>query len=655
MCGIAGIFCKEKVDPETALEEVTAMINVLAHRGPDGEGIWSDRSGRVFLGHRRLAIIDLSPAGAQPMVMGDREYALIFNGEIYNYLELRKELEDEKHKFVSQSDTEVLLCALRVLGLEKTLSRLVGMYAFAYWDGRAGKLSLVRDRIGKKPLYYIRERDRLYFASETKAFKRLERVSLALCEESISHYLSLGYIPSPLTVYSNVLEVPPGTAIVFDGNLRESMKRYWIFPTSSKREVSFSAAVEEAGVLLAESVKLRLRSDVPAGIFLSGGIDSGLITALAASFSTKPLKTFTIRFAEQSFDESPLAAQVAQRYGTEHRNILLSAKFDELLPEVVRAYDEPFADPSALPTFLVAKAAREHVKVVLSGEGGDELFGGYRRHLASAYYDAVSPLIRLIMSGQVVRKTLQYFLPPAKKPRTVYSFLVRFIRGLDPDPYMRYLLWGSDGFSEREKLGLYIPTTRLYPSTTDFLAQRHPYLDGADPVEHFMALDLSLGLSDCLLFKLDIASMHHGLESRCPFLDHRLIDWARRLPARILLSGNKNKAVLRDLARRYLPSEVVQAPKRGFEIPLLEWMKGPFFGAAYDFCLDSRGIILKLFNKKQVEDLILRRIPIDNERWAKRMWILLVLALWDSFERVGIHSVRTSSGPKTIQSCPTQS
>lgn len=628
MCGIAGIYCPSGLQKGGIQSDVSRMINSIAHRGPDGFGIWTNHSESVCLGHRRLAILDLSPSGAQPMQAPQSKEVIVFNGEIYNYLELRSELSKAGETFLGGADTEVLLAAIRHWGLAEALERSVGMFAVALWDPAKRKLFLARDRAGKKPLYYYSDGNRFCFASEIKALVALGNIDLVIDEESIYHYLSLAYVPSPLTIYKKIHEVYPGKYVSVNESLIMDYQRYWRYPADlNKVSISFEDAVEETNTLLTDAVKIRLRSDVPVGTFLSGGIDSGLITAIAARISPKPLSTFTVGFDGSPVDERSLARLVAERYSTDHHEVSLSLNIDRILSAVVNAYDEPFGDPSALPTFAVAKFASSSLKVILNGEGSDELFGGYRRHNAMKYLSVVPEIGST--SGRAFLQTAHSMLPSPAESRTPYAFLHRFLRGVFEDPQMRYISWGSDGFTESEKAQLYGIRKPDFPETTHYLAQQFAWLSSMEKLRHFMAMDFVSMMSDCLLVKMDIATMAHGIEARCPFLDHRLVDWAAGLRTETLMPGRWTKPLLRELAKRYLPESIVRAPKRGFEIPLVKWTEQHFIHIVRDLCNDSNGIIRSMFDRKTVDSIVKRQPGLDNERWAKRIWILMMLGLWD--------------------------
>jgi len=627
MCGIAGIFSAFSQSKESLAATARKMAAALKHRGPDDEGCWTDAAGALALGHRRLSIIDLTRDGHQPMVSSCGRFVIVFNGEIYNYLELRDELRGEGFAFHGHSDTEVLLAALSHWGTEAALARVAGMFAFALWDDRERRLTLVRDRAGKKPLYYMIASRTLYFASEIKAFKVLENVDLSVAPEAIYHYLTFGYVPAPGTVYRGIEEIPAGHYVVFNSDLSAASRPYWVLSRSNRRErISFAAAVDEAEVLLKEAVRIRLRADVPVGCFLSGGVDSGLLTAVAALQMDRKLQTFTVAIEDGLFDEGPGAALVARQYGTEHHVLTIKPDIRELLPQLIQAYDEPFADASAVPSLCIAAEARKYVKVVINGEGGDELFCGYRRHLAMKFYDQFGALFRLI--PEAIFALANRILPPPGDFRTAYAFAHRYLRGLGKTPYDRYIAWCVDGFDEREKGDLYRCRPLIRESSPQVLAAKAADHASDAPFDQFMAWDFFLNMHDDMLVKMDIATMAHGLEGRNPFLDHRLIEWAFSLPRDILLADLRTKPVLRSLAKRYLPAEISLAPKRGFEIPLIKWLREDLRDMVYDACLTRDGIVLDLFDRRYVNDLLDEKLPLDPDRWSKRVWILFMLAMW---------------------------
>jgi asparagine synthase (glutamine-hydrolysing) len=631
MCGLAGSLFLEPRNPESSLREVQQMITAQQHRGPDGQGYWGTDSGRVFLGHCRLAIIDLTPAGQQPMASRDGRYVICFNGEIYNYLELKQELQEAGVQFRGHSDTEVMLEGIAHWGIDRTLSKMVGMFAFALWDGLENQLFLARDRAGKKPLYYHQSPGALFFASEHKAFKALPEAGLTYDEDSISHYLTFGYVPAPRTSYREVAEVPAGHYLEINLALQVAVKPYWRPDWAGQHRVGFAEAVDETERLLQEAVKIRLRADVPVGCFLSGGVDSGLLTAFASLQLGRPLQTFTVSFQEGAFDESPSAQLVAEQYHTNHHVIRLSPQLREVLPQIVRAHDDPLADPSIIPSYCISLEARKLLKVVLNGEGGDELFGGYRRQLAMKWFSQAQQLLALVPAAGW--RKLSGLLPPPQEFRSRYAFVHRFLRGLGQDAYERYIAWTMDGFTEEEKIGLYAPGNHMGFSSVQLLRRSFEHLSHLAPFQHFLALDFLLNMHDDMLVKMDISTMAHGLEGRNPFLDHRLVEWAISLPSEVKLKGAGTKPLLRELAHRYLPREVATAPKRGFEIPLIEWLRGDLREMVHDYCLASGGIIMGLFNRAYIADLLAERFPLDPDRWSRRVFTLLVLAIWEDGNR----------------------
>jgi asparagine synthase (glutamine-hydrolysing) len=621
MCGIAGILTADHAPASWLCDLTSRMTDRIAHRGPDHAASWNDGA-HVSLGYRRLAILDLSPDGNQPQLARNGRLVLVFNGEIYNFVEMRDELAGHGVQFRGHSDTEVLLAAIDRWGLEGALGRAAGMFALALWDADAAVLQLARDRAGKKPLYFSRTEHAFFFASEIKALRDGARVPLSVNTEAIHHYLSLGYVPGSRTSYREIEEIAPGSITEIRRGQPPAAKRYWTLPPPDERATRTDVE-DELERLLTVAVRQRLRADVDVGLFLSGGIDSSLIAALAARESPRPLNVFTVAFDDDAFDESEPAARVAAQVGARHEVLRLTTDARDMLPQIAAAYDEPFGDPSAVPTFAVARAAAARLKVVLNGEGADELFGGYRRQLAIWKLAGVAALAPLVPGlPQLANR-----LPHPSQSRTPYSFFYRVARGIGASPVDRYIAWSSDGFSESEKHRL-MPGAALPPTAATLAAEAGWPLDRG-PVADFMALDFAYGLSDCLLVKMDIATMAHSLEARSPFLDHRIVEWVARLPRRVVFSEPGTKPLLRRLARKFLPADVAAAPKRGFEIPLQRWTTGELHPMIADLCLDPNGIIVSLMDRRAVSEFVDRRWPMDAERWAKCAWFLLMLALWD--------------------------
>ena len=623
MCGVAGILSREG-RPSIA-ENLSLMTGSLRHRGPDGFGKWVDKKQRCALGHCRLSIIDLSSSGSQPMHSSSERYVLTFNGEIYNYIELRNALLSHGISFKGHSDTEVLLEAIGLWGITEAFTRVVGMFACGVWDSEERRLFLIRDRMGKKPLFYSLQNGALWFASEIKSLKTLNNLKFSVSLEAVSHYLSLTFIPSPMTIFSEVMEVPAATIMTFDQNLNQSQNQYWHYRSESLVPVIADQSEKQLESLLRKSVCQRMRADVPVGVFLSGGLDSGLLTALASETSPTPIKTFSAVFESDAFDEAPMARMVAERYGTDHHEFLLKPELQDLLPVIANAFDEPFADPSAIPTFVISQNAAEHVKVVLNGEGSDELFCGYRRHQA-IYLLHIFAVLNSVMPDFVWKK-LHDLIPEPKKFRSAYSFLHRFLGGISKAPSDRYLSWGADGFSQEEKIHWFLEDD--FANTAEYLDSRFSSLPSRGLMDDFLEIDFVCAMSDGLLTKIDISTMAHGLEGRSPFLDHRLVDWASSLDKSGVTSLIKTKPLIRSLAKKYLPKEIVDAPKRGFEIPLVDWTSGPLNQMIGDLCLSKNGIVLEFFENKHLTSLFEAKDSQNSYKIAKKKWILLMLALWE--------------------------
>lgn len=626
MCGICGSFYKDVRDRNELSSELDRMCGQLGHRGPDAINHWINEESRVGFGHTRLSIIDLSVDGSQPMTSACGRWTISYNGEIYNYREMRKELAGRSVRFRGHSDTEVLLEAIALDGLEKALEKTVGMFAFALWNQSDGTLHLARDRAGKKPLYYFQGSDKMYFASEIKAIRIIFGSRLTLDMNALSHYLSLGYIPSPLTIYREIREVPAGQILEVGPDFKQTVKPYWnLYKNRQPSGCSFQDAVQQTDELLQDAVRIRLRSDVPLGCFLSGGIDSGLITAVASRLGGNRLTTLTVRVDDQSFDESPLAAQVSAQYGTKHHILQIKPDIKNDLETIVRAYDEPFADPSAIPSYLISREARKHVTVVLNGDGGDELFGGYRRHRAISLLAGWQPFLSVIPRGLL--RQLTCALPAAKNTRTRYAFIRRFLQGTATNPYQRYILWGDNGFRDSEKMTCFSEPA-IEPVTETFLSDKFSFMEKTDAADHFMLMDALLALPDCLLVKMDIASMANSLEARSPFLDHRMMEFSFGLSQKSRLPGNTTKPILRELAHRYLPQEVCAAPKRGFELPVSSWLQNDLKEQVREICMKPNGMVLEIMEKNKIEALLENQTRLDRTEWSRKVWILFMLGMW---------------------------
>src|SRR5881397_2563113 len=619
MCGIAG-----HVGP-TARELLPAMLGLLKHRGPDDSGIYS--SDDVGLGMTRLAIIDLV-TGQQPMSDPTGRYWIVFNGEIYNFRQLRTVLEADGRRFRTRSDTEVILHAYAAYG-EACVERLSGMFAFAIWDGAERRLFLARDRLGKKPLYYWHRGHLFLFASEPKALLCHPAVSRALDWPAFHHYLAFGYTPAACSIFDTIHKLPPAhTATLVDGRL--TLGRYWQLPLDVSaarprpRLAESAAAVREG---LREAVQRRLESDVPLGVFLSGGIDSSAVVASMREVTSGRIATFSVGFgrAAPTYDELPYARLVARRFATDHHEEILEPDVRAILPDIVRAFDEPFGDSSAIPTFVVAQATARHVKVALSGIGGDETFGGYPRYLGlrvAALHDKLPRWLRH------ASRSLAGRLPDSASSRNWADWARRFTAEPDATPPDRYIGW-TRFFGDAQLAALARPalTARL-GSGVDALAQS-AFATGrpGDPVDGAFRVDLSTYLPDDLLAMADRMSMAHSLEVRAPFCDHRIIEESLRLSSSAKMPGGRLKGLLKAAFAGVLPREVLAHRKHGFMIPLGDWLRRDLRPTLDDLlapdCVRARG----LFDADAVEAL--KQEHLSGARThADRLWTLMMLELW---------------------------
>ncbi|MFH0983849.1 MAG: asparagine synthase (glutamine-hydrolyzing) [Planctomycetota bacterium] len=625
MCGIAGIW------GNATPERLRAMADSLRHRGPDDEGYWTHPQHGIGLAHRRLSIIDLT-TGKQPVFNEDGRVVTVLNGEIYNYLELREDLVARGHRFSTGTDTEVIVHLYEDYGVD-CVRHLRGMFAIALWDDQQRQLVLVRDRAGKKPLYYSARDGEFCFASEIKALVAAGATAFEIEPQSLMDYLFWGSVHAPLTIYRQVYSLEPAELVVVRDRRVVRKETYWRLEMRPKVKLSFAEAVEQLDHGVREAVRLRLRSDVPVGSFLSGGIDSGIVTAMAAQEYPGALTTLTIGFEDAAFDERPLARLVAERYATAHHEVLIRPDVAAVLPRIAAAYDQPFFDSSAIPTYFVSQAARSLVKVMLSGDGGDEVFCGYRRHVAAQINRMLlwadtpfwRPLWRLAGS----------LLPVPRGFRTAYAFVHRFVRGMGMEPYLRHLAWTTDCFTDEELSHFVKPDSRIGQCASGARLAQRQYARLADlgPLDRMLVTDFLTVLAPDLLVKMDIASMAHGLETRSPLLDHVLIDTASRYPEDVKLRGTRTKPLLRALAQRYLPLPVQRAKKRGFEVPLIRWLREDLRPLCDDVLLSRNGLLAELFERAHLERLIREEAGLDPRRWANRVWLLLMLGVWDAHVR----------------------
>ena len=610
MCGIVG--CTE------TLAELTRARDSMSHRGPDDAGLTWTSSGEhdVGLAQRRLAIIDCSPAGHQPMADPQQEMTIVFNGEIYNFLELRRELESLGHRFRSRSDTEVLLAAYRQWG-EDCPKRLNGMFAFCIYDTPRQKLFLARDRAGEKPLFYRHADGRLIFASEVKALLQLPGVSRRLNYEALEFYLAYGYVPGDMCMLQEIKKLPQGHAMLYDlakDDLR--IWRYWQLPEhQTDPNVSDDELVDEFESLLEDSVRRQLVADVPVGVLLSGGLDSSLVTAMVARASSKPVKTFTVTFpGHGSFDESPFARQVANHFGTEHIELVGESASVDLLPMLAQQFDEPLADHSMIPTYLVSRMIRQHATVALGGDGGDELFGGYFQH---SWIQQLEQRRRFVPQFlfDLLRNPAQHLIPTGMRGR---NYLLALMQNV-PNGIAQFNLY-FDSATRRELLA---PSAVSPHSTPErFKVELASRFDST--LLKATGVDFMTYLVDDILVKVDRSSMLASLEVRAPFLDHRLIDFAfGRVPDRLKATANERKILPRKLGAKLLPASLDLRRKQGFTIPLDAWFKSGWGDFVGDVLRDADP---RLFSQKAIQSLLEGQRKGRNN--TSRIFSLTIFELW---------------------------
>lgn len=600
---------------------VRRMTHVLRHRGPDDEGAWVDPAAGVALGHRRLSIVDLSPEGHQPMFSPDGRYVIVFNGEVYNFLEIRKELEPAGFTFRGHSDTEVMLAAICHWGVEPAVRRFNGMMAFALWDRHERTLWLARDRLGKKPLYYGWMGDTFLFGSELKALRAHSDFAGDIDRGALALYLRLGYIPSPYSIYQRIAKLPPGTLLAIrarDCGSHHQPAPYWSAQEAVQRGIqnrfrgSYAEAQEELEALLRDAVKLRMIADVPLGAFLSGGVDSSLVVALMHLAGNAPARTFTIGFREQGHDEAAPARAVAQHLGSEHMELYATPEeAKDLVPKLADIFDEPFGDCSQIPTYLVARLTRGQVTVSLSGDGGDELFGGYGVYFSTRRFR--DKYIRLPLA---VRKSLKAGLRGFPGER-----LERWADAVDfqTDEQIHYSLVSVWRSASNLLPGVIEPPTAF----TD--PARH--IESPDFMERMMYLDAVTYLPDDILTKVDRASMAVALEARAPLLDYRVFEFAWRLPLDMKIENGRGKRILRDLLYCRVPRELVERPKQGFEPPISEWLRGSLRPWAEELLSERRLRDDGLIDPGPVRRKWARHLA-GTEDGKNPLWIILMLQAW---------------------------
>lgn len=636
MCGIVGLWRFAGANEELLKQAARRMNDTLAHRGPDDSGIWADGEGGIVLGQRRLSIVDLSPAGHQPMQSACGRYVITYNGEIYNSPELRRELAHRNIAWRGHSDTETMVEAIAAWGLQAAVEKFIGMFAFALWDRKTRSLSLVRDRFGIKPIYWTCVSGKLLFGSELKSIVAHPDFVARIDRGALASYMRFAYVPAPASIYAGVSKLPPGHILVARSaddivqsqfwNLREIAARGL---TKAQEDLADAEATDALDGLLRDAVRRRMVADVPLGAFLSGGIDSSTVVALMQAQSTRPVQTFTISFGERGYDESGYAREVARHLGTDHTEMRVSPnEARDVIPKLPDMYDEPFADSSQIPTYLVSRLARQKVIVALSGDGGDELFAGYERYRwASAIAHKMrfwpAPICRWTQamltgfSGGRWDRLLR-LLPlgayTGNKARSVCDMLAL----CDPGQLVRHAMttWGDPGqiVPRAEELRTLLwdrSVETTFPSLT----------------ERMQILDALTYLPDDILTKVDRASMAVGLEARVPLIDHRVAEFAFSLPARMRVRGDESKWLLRQVLYQYVPRHMIDRPKMGFGVPVGNWLRGPLRGWAEDL----------LSEKSLARDGMLSSGPIrvvwaqhlaGSHDWTSRLWTVLMFQSW---------------------------
>jgi asparagine synthase (glutamine-hydrolysing) len=643
MCGVCG-----EIDFNRGIKAVSIrrMCDVLAHRGPDDEGMVFFKGDQYFetkrgsqlplgrkgfevgLGHRRLSIIDLTDAAHQPMSNENGNIWIVFNGEIYNFQEIRESLRKKGHQFKSKSDTEVILHGYEEWGVD-CLHRLRGMFAFAIWDSKLQRLFMARDRLGKKPFVYFHQNGQFAFASEIKALLQVPWIEKKVSGNAIHHYLTYQYVPSPETIFEGIKKLPPAHYLLYDhyGNLK--IERYWRlnFNSGYHAGADLQELKNRIRIELEESVKLRLISDVPLGAFLSGGIDSSLIVGIMAKMNGNPVKTFSIGFEEKEFDELSYARLVSNYFSTDHHEFVVKPNAVEILPTLVWYYNEPFADSSAIPTYYVANMTKDFVKVVLTGDAGDENFAGYPRYLRSEW---VADFTRLPdkLRKDLLSKLLRTFSTLRWKEETL-NRLADFVESLSRNQARNYAEQIKI-FNAKEREDIYTEDFRKFINGTDplgFLINKFEESGTENLIEQLLYVDMNSYLPEDLLVKVDIATMANSLEARVPFLDHKFMEFIASIPPRLKLKGLKTKFILKTAFKDLLPAAILKRRKMGFGVPVSRWFRNELKDYVYGTLLDSRSLNRGYFTPEGVRRLLKDHVSQRNDHSAK-IWALLILEIW---------------------------
>ena len=662
MCGITGFISTNNLTQNETKTVINNMASTLSHRGPDDTGCWNSESDQVALGHKRLAILDLTTSGHQPMISSSNRFVIVFNGEIYNHLKLRKEIDkyniskNINLSWKGSSDTETLLVCFELWGFEDTLNKLVGMFSICLFDKNSNTLKLARDRLGEKPLYYGYVNNSFVFASELKALKEFPKFTNKINRNALKKYFKYMYIPCPYSIYDDIYKLEPGHLISLSiediknsVNLRNQVKPYWSLQgvikennTQEARQKDDDEYLTELENHLQEAINAQSIADVPLGAFLSGGIDSSLITSLMQKDSSIPIKTFTVGFEESSYDESSFAKEVASHLGTEHHELFVSSReARDVIPKLSYIYDEPFSDSSQIPTFLVCSAASKKVKVALSGDAGDELFGGYNRYFwAPRLWNKIEWMPHFLRNfighslGSIpaygidkFESNLNSIRPKNKNISSLSNKIEKLSKGLKnsrsiDDLYMSLISeWNdadqivlNDDGCEKDNL------IKFINPFDDTFSMNNNSLD-------MMYKDTLTYLPDDILCKVDRAAMHNSLETRVPFLDHRVVEYAWKMPIEMKIRDNKGKWALRQILYKYVPSEIIERPKTGFGIPLGEWLRGPLRDWAEDLMNEQELLEQGFLNHDKVRKIWELHLN-GNCDYTAKIWSVLMFQSW---------------------------
>ena len=646
MCGINGFYSKSL---STFNNVIVKMNSAISHRGPDAKGTWYDKNSGIVLGHQRLSIIDLSSAGDQPMQSNSNRFILTYNGEIYNHLEIRKEIEKNNSftKWRGSSDTETLLESIDFWGVEKTLQKIQGMFAFGLWDKKTRSLTLARDRMGEKPLYYGwqgKGNNRVFlFGSELKALKVHPGFDEQINRGAIALQLRHNCIPAPYSIYKDIYKLLPGHYLELKENdLKENFlstpKKYWslseriIEGNKNQLKLDDEKILKDLEGILKLSVKKQMISDVPLGAFLSGGIDSSTVVALMQSVSNNPVKTFTVGFEENDFSEAKYAKNIAKYLGTNHTEIYVSSKKAlDVIPKIPNIYDEPFSDSSQIPTFLVSQLTKQQVKVALSGDGGDELFCGYNRYLVTETFSNIFRFMPLIFR-KTLASTIRSISP--KKLDKILNFLPKLDHHSGFGDRMHKV---ANVLDLKELNDIYYTLRSHWPNPSEIvknskepstlLTKYKPNLNILNHQEKMMALDLLTYLPDDILVKVDRAAMASSLETRIPFLDHKLIEYVLKIPHSLKFRNGQGKWILKRILNQYIPKNLTERPKKGFEIPLSSWLRGPLRDWAENLLNEKRLNEENYFNSKLIREKWSEHLS-GRKNWQHDLWDILMFQAW---------------------------